>query len=479
MFFIITVFFILGIFLASFISLDLFYFYLLLLICVVLFVCNLQNKKFKFIMLASVFLFLGYARFNISQLDTNAIGSRHISYYNDQKIELFGIIVDEPDKREDQIKYTIGQIIINQKKIKGKLLITTRLYPRFNFADQVKIIGRLKKPEPFDGFFYDQYLAKQGIYSLCYYPKASLAQKRQSLSWDIKVKKQIFKIKNKFIVQIEKILPRPHSGLLAGLLLGETSGMPEYLNQAFIDTGTVHIVAISGYNITIIITLFLFLAPYFYLSRKRAWLIIIPSLLFFVIITGAEASIVRAAIMGLIAALATESGRISDVKRLLLITAVIMLAINPMLLRFDVGFQLSFLATLGLVYIVPRLEKALDWFLARWSKRHQVFLNKIQSLKFSEQILCTIKKVIAIIRESAITTISANLAVAPLLLYQFGRISLISPIVNVLILWIIPVTMALGFIAVLISFIFLPLGQILACFVWLFLEYIIETVKFF
>jgi len=207
----------------------------------------------------------------------------------------------------------------------------------------------------------------------------------------------------------------------------------------------------SGYNITIIISLFLMMAPHFYIKRRWAWIIIIPSIIAFVILTGAESSIVRAGIMGIVAALATESGRVSDVKRLLVITAVLMLAYNPYLLVFDIGFQLSFAATIGLVYL-PKLIPKLDFF----NKPGLSGLFDITT-----------------------TTLAAQIAVAPLLLYHFGQISLISPIANSLILPIVPFLMALGFITVILSFFLFPVARLLGFAVWLGLEYVFWVVSLF
>jgi len=475
MFFVITLSFLSGIALHSFADFDLFYLYILMLAAAIMYMFNRQNIKIKYIALAAVFLFLGFFRFDISQVDVSTVKPDHIAYYNGEELEIIGIIIDEPDVREESVKYTIGEIRNGTERIGGNLLVTTRLYPRLRFGDFVSFRCKLRQPEEFNGFAYDKYLAKAKIYSLCYYPtikrvNADFERIYANASIVIKIKRQIFKLKNNFVVHISKILPSPHGALLSGLLLGDTRGMPDYLKQKFIDTGTVHIVAISGYNITIIISLFLAVAPYLYLSRRRAWVLILPALVIFVIITGAESSVVRAAIMGVIAALAGESGRLSDVKRLLLITAVIMVIANPYVLRFDAGFQLSFLATLGLIYITPRLEQGVNWFAETCLKHVFTHLSRFPSFVFT---------IGSIIRESAVTTIGANIAVAPLLLLQFGRVSLISPVVNILILWIIPAIMSIGFIAVMASYIFLPGGQFLGWFAWIMLEYMIEIVKLF
>lgn len=493
MFYIITLSFIIGILLRSIFSFDVFYGFVLVLIAIAVYVI-IRHQSVKLFGLGAVFLFIGILRFDAAEFDAGAAGPGQIAYYYDQTIEFSGTVVDEPDIRNDQIKYIVSRIIYDNHQIQGKVLITLSLYPQFQIADQVRLSCRIVRPKAIEDFAYDKYLARKGIYALCYYPELIAQDDIDShIPIWLKIKKQLFQLKNTIIVQFKKLLPHPHSALMSGILLGDTTGMPDYLDQAFVDTGTIHIVAMSGYNITIIVKLFIIVAPWIYLSRRNAWFLIVPSLVGFVIIAGGEASIVRSALMAVIAAMATESGRQSRVDRLLLVTAVVMLAINPYLLRYDVGFQLSFLATIGLVYIVPVMERGINWLYGKCyleSRRKSkgrisaVAINSRQRF-FAEFIRrigglgTTLANIAQTIRESAVTTISANIAVAPILLFQFGRVSFISPLVNVLILWCIPLIMALGFVAVMASFIIYPLGQMLAWITWLWLEYVIEVVKFF
>jgi competence protein ComEC len=244
---------------------------------------------------------------------------------------------------------------------------------------------------------------------------------------------------------------------MSGLLFGDISSMPRYVKQAFIDTGTIHIVAISGYNITILISFLLMLGPYVYIPRRLMWFVAVPTIIAFVTLTGAESSAVRAAIMGLIAALAGETGRLSDVRRVLTVAGFIMLLVNPYLLVFDVGFQLSFLATLGLVYITPRLDE--------FVKKGVLSIQK--------------KTPLLLIQRMATTTMGATIAVSGVVFFTFGQFSLLSPLVNVLILWTIPFAMALGFGSIVASSLWQPAGEIFGWCSWLVLEYVIRVVQWF
>jgi competence protein ComEC len=257
-------------------------------------------------------------------------------------------------------------------------------------------------------------------------------------------------IKNNFIQNINRQLSEPQSSFLGGLLLGAKRGIPDELMENFNRTGTTHIVAISGYNITIIAVLLLAVCRNLGVPRQRAFWLIIIALVFFMLITGAQSSVVRAVVMGIVMLIAKQLGRLSRITNTLVLTAVIMLICNPKILLFDAGFQLSFLATAGLIYLSPLLERPFAWL-----------PNHFQ------------------IRESFIATASATIFTLPLILFQFGRLSLVAVIVNILILPVIPFAMGVGFLSGLFSYIFQPLATVLSWIVWLMLSYIIQVAKIF
>ena len=439
-----------GIFFRSLFPLDPFFLYapaLIFIVCAVLF---RHVRYLGYIACAAIFIFLGAMRFAASDYVARGDDFSRIASYTGNSVTFEGVIGGEPDIRDRSIFYTMERLRVlirdNERAVSGRVLLTTSLYPRLVFGDRVRTTCVLDDPKEL-GESYRGYLAKSGVYAICRYPKSVelISQNEGNV-----LKRWLLGIRNNFRVQTQKIFPFPHAGLVLGLLIGDTDGIPNYLKDALIQTGTIHIVAISGYNISIIISLLLTLAPYIYLSRRFAWAAVIPILLGFIFIAGAESSVVRAGIMALIVAFASEAGRLSNCSRVLAITAFLMLAKNPYLLVFDVGFQLSFAATLGLVYISPRIS---DWLKARFPFRF--------------------------IAETAAVTLGANMAVAPILLLHFGRVSFIAPFVNIAIIWIIPLAMALGFSAVLISYMFLPLGKVASWFSWATLEYVIRAVEFF
>lgn len=220
----------------------------------------------------------------------------------------------------------------------------------------------------------------------------------------------------------------PQSSLLSGILLGAQRDMPTDLRQAFRLTGTSHIIALSGFNVTIIVAVVTAWLGRLLGRKPSVW----PSLLFvvlFVVMTGASASVVRAAIMAAAVQLALLSGRPVAMDRLLAYTFVAMVAVKPTLFLHDLGFQLSFLATIGLVYASPRIAERLGWVPA-WGG----------------------------LRENLATTLAAMCLTEPLLLATFGRLSLIAPLVNILVLPLVPLAMAAGAVFVFLRLIWLPLA---------------------
>lgn len=260
--------------------------------------------------------------------------------------------------------------------------------------------------------------------------------------------KPLFYLKSRFETTLEAVLPEPFSSLEMGLILGTKAKLPKDLLFAFSVVGITHIIALSGYNISIIADnlgkFFRLIWPKlsFWLSLIFIWL--------FVIMTGAMPSVVRAAIMGCLALLAYKVGRRRETGRILILTALFMVCQNPTILKKDVGFQLSFLATIGLIYFSSLLKN---------------FLNRFSFFRTSFWPDS--------VKEAFLATISAQIFVLPLLLFYFKKLSLIAPLCNVLILPIIPYTMLLGFLAGIFGLIWQGFGEVFAFLAYPFLKYIV------
>jgi len=372
-----------------------------------------------------------------------------IQYYNEQYVTVEGIIT-YVDERLDHTKLTFKsqsiKLDFNKTKITGKVLIKSQLYPKYNYGDFIELSCKLTSPEPIEKFQYDKYLARYNIYSLCYSPKIILLKHNQANL----ILQKILHFKDFTSQTINQTIPEPQASFLAGILLGSRKGIPDKLLQDFNRTGVTHIIAISGYNITVISVMLLNLCLSLNINRKKAFWLVTFGITIFTILTGASAAVIRSAIMGILVLYSKYLGRANHTANILIITASIMCLINPKILLFDAGFQLSFLATIGLIYLSPKIKKYFLWL----------------TIKFS-------------IQENLISTLSAIIMTTPLILFQFERFSLVAPIVNLLILSFIPWVMLTGFIQVITGFISLQLGQLIGFTSWLILEYIIRTVSTF
>ncbi|MDP3014730.1 MAG: ComEC/Rec2 family competence protein [Candidatus Subteraquimicrobiales bacterium] len=236
-----------------------------------------------------------------------------------------------------------------------------------------------------------------------------------------------------------------------GLLLGGSQGFSSEFLNAIKNSGTSHLVAVSGYNVSIItIILFRYIRAAF--SRRSAIIFSIIFLICFCLLSGATASVVRASLMGLMYIIAKIIGRRGAIVNSLFVAAFFMLILNPFAL-WDIGFELSFMATFGLIFLGEPMIK--------------LFFGRLKD--------GTAKDVASTLCE----TISAQLFTLPILLSAFGKISIIAPIANVLILLLVPLAMLLIFISVIGAFLWQNIGLLLAGVAYVLLDYFMTVIKFF
>jgi competence protein ComEC len=354
-----------------------------------------------------------------------------------------GTIIDEPDRRPTVIKYTLQAQSLtmsgNTIPVSGRILINHYdQWPRFQYGDAVTVSGKLEQPGEFEDFSYENYLKRYDIHAVMYHSQIQMIHNGSSLSFY----RPLYAVKTAFENRINQLLPEPHASLLAGLLTGSRRGIPEDLTEDFNATGLTHIIAISGTNITIILAIIGSLL--FWLPLKWRFLPSVIAITCFTLFVGASSSVVRAAIMGSLGLLALQLGRQSDARLTMLWTLGIMSVWNPLQLWYDAGFQLSFFALAGLIELTPYIKPLL--------KRVPVQLG---------------------MRESLMTTLSAQIATAPWLFYLFGRLSAIAPLTNLLVAPLVPLAMLLGFTAVCVSILWFQFAQLIAYMAWACLQLII------
>ncbi len=393
-----------------------------------------MGRFFKY--LVPILLGLSLGAFRVVLAEHHATPA-DIDYYNGQTMEVIGVVT-EVDIRRDKAKYTISA----EGDYEGDILISLNKYPQYKYGDRVRLWGEILAPGSFDGFDYGAYLSRFNVYSVMYHPSIKVLESGQgNLFWH-----GMSYLQGKFMGRINRLFPEPYASFEAGLLVGARKGIPADLMEKFNITGLTHIIAISGYNITIIIVFVMWMLGG--LPRMTGFAVAIGSIILFTLFVGASPAVVRASIMGILGLIALNSGRQNNIHLTILWSAAFMVLWNPKILVHDVGFQLSFAAVMGLIYVAPHFEK--------------------YSKKLPEAFGC---------REAIIMTLSAQVMALPIIVYNFERLSLISPISNLLVAFAIPPAMLFGFAAVIFSFIFFPLAQILAYIAWGVLVYIVKIIE--
>lgn len=393
-------------------------------------------KEKKFLWFSSLSLFIVAGAFYYFFYDNYQANATKIIF--NKNIEFSGIVADYPEKGASQ-KLTI----FLKEPFKANVLVKLKPYPEYFYGDEIKFSGMIKNPEG----SYKNYLAKEGITGFSDFPKAELILSGQNKN----IKSFLFSIKAKIISGFQKIFSYDKAAFISGITLGERAEFSKELKENMSNSGTTHLVALSGYNISVI-GLAIAGAFGWLVGRRWSFYLTIVVITGFVLMAGAEASVVRAAIMGAILLLSTQISRIYSARNAIAVCAFVMVLINPKILVFDIGFQLSFLALLGIIYLEPAIRK-----ISRVSQEPG-FLNWRQNL---------------------FTTLSAQLAVAPLLIIYFAKFSIFSLLANVLILSFIPLTMGLGFAVAVLGFLWFPFSRFLGFLADVFLTYELSVINFF
>jgi competence protein ComEC len=400
---------------------------------------------------------------------TPHIGPDDLAYYNDQgRVELIGVVVDEPDVRDtyQNLRLRAESLTLSpvgvgtrptptgdERPVSGLVLVRAPRYPPHAYGDRLDVAGELETPPIYEGFSYRDYLARQGVYSIISRPNIELIESGQgSPFWAA-----LYAFKARAQATIAQLLPEPYAALLTGILLGVESGIPRELYERFNATGTSHIIVISGFNIAIVAAL-LMLVGTRVLGKRRAVGLTLAGIALYTILVGADAAVVRAAIMGGLYVVAVYFGRQAEVRTSLVLTAMLMTAANPYAL-WDVGFQLSFAATAGLVWLVPPLERAAESWLA--------------TLMGPQGALTAM----GLLSEGLVVSLAAQIATAPLIVYHFGRLSAVSLLTNLLILPVQPLVMMAGGLATVAGLVWLPIGQALGWVAWLPLAWTVAVVN--
>ncbi len=317
-----------------------------------------------------------------------------------------GEVIGYPERRENRTNLTVRMNGLNG----ARLFVTVPTEPEFAYGDTVAFRGKILEPTGTWG----KTLEKDRIRGTVSFPKTELV----SRGGGSPILAFLYRVRNAVIRGTYRSLPAREAALASGLVVGDTSGFSAEFRESMKASGTTHLTALSGYNIMVVVGIVgAVLASVF--NRRVTFVLIALTLLGFVSATGAEASAVRAAVMASVLLLAGQVGRSYDPRNAIAFAGISMILVNPKVLAFDLGFELSFLALVGITYVRPAI---LGWLRVRSG---------------SESLLSW--------REALTASVSAQLAVLPILSSQLGYFSVLSFIPNVLLAPVVPLAMGLGF----------------------------------
>jgi len=400
-----------------------------------------RNDVIIILIFCILFFVIGILRVQIKEFN---IENNELRKLNGTKVVLQGVVINEPDIRDNyqKLKAKVGNSII---------LINADLYQKYEYSDVIKVSGKLEEPQVFDDFDYKNYLMKDGVYSVMGFPNIEKLGKAEPNVWQ-QMYGAILCVKEKVRQSIRYSFSPPESQILEGTILGDNAAMSDELKNNLNATGLRHVIAVSGTHVVILSSIIMSLLLLAGLKRGNAFYFAIIIIFIYIVFTGLSASGVRAGIMGGLYLLAQKFGRQSMGVRVVVMAAAVMLATNPLLLVFDIGFQLSFLAVMGLIYLEPAFGAIIKIF----TKQKGGELVKMVS-----------------------TTLAAQVFTLPIMIYNFGNVSLVAPITNLLVLPIVYWLMIFGFISAFGGIIFNWLGRILAIPCYFLLQYFLWVINFF
>lgn len=384
----------------------------------------LRNRLFFLIAVVLIAAALGVVR-----TDIFIVGERSetLQYHIGETSSVSGTVVNDPERRATSLHVNLKVEKVGDTDASGVLLVILPRDADISYGDTVEVDGAIAQPQPFDTntgrtFDYAGYLRVQGVSAMMQKARVTNVEKG-----GFSVPKFLYNSKHVFEHSLERMLPEPDGSLMEGILLGERRGLPPELNQAFIVSGLVHVVVLSGYNISIVSEALLRATSF--LPRVMNFGVGGVFMIFFALMTGAGSTTVRACTMGLIAIFARYLNRPADALRALCVAATAMALWNPLVLLHDPSFILSVLATFGLITLSTTVEKYVQFVPEKFG-----------------------------FRSIAASTISVQIFVLPALLYFMGILSFVALPANMIGLPVVPFAMLLGFLAGIFGLIHPALG---------------------
>ena len=333
-----------------------------------------------------------------------------IARYVGEKVELEGKVASEPDPGMATANYEVEIQYVTlsgeRRPSNGKVRISVNQYAEYLPGTAVRISGKLEEPPIFPDFDYRSYLARRGVVGTMYFPKVQVTS--EPGRWELS--RNLAEARLNLQHSLERSLPEPEASLGAGIAFGRDGNLPDDLYEDFRTTGLAHIVAVSGSNVTLVTALtFLLTVPLF--GRRWALIPAVVTVGSYLLIAGLSPSVMRAGVMAAVFLFGIYLGRQQSALSALGAAAIAMTAWSPAVAR-DLGFQLSLSATAGLVVFGP-------WI--RWALRCAAGRTSLRAL------------IPGLAVDVAALTLSATIATLPITWVNFGQVSLVGPLANIVV----------------------------------------------
>ena len=430
----------LGIITAVYLKVPFFMFYLLSLIFLIVGVAFIkQSTKFSFFLLCAVF-FLGATLLRNSQILSNCHIAKLIPYKS-ESVALICVIDDDPIYRDRNVSFILNAEKIglgeSWQKTCGKVLVKIFKKDIFSYGDRLFLKGNLYRPFSFSkGFDYRNYLKHQDIYLILNVGKNSGMVKQLDKNAGSFLISFSFRIKHRLREVIVKNLTLFSAGILNALILGDRQDLSPYLLDILMRLGTIHIIAISGFNVGIVAFIILLSLKIIKIPRKPRYFLTILLLIVYCILTGSSAPVIRATVMAIILLCAYFFEREVNIYNSLSIATLIILAVSPWQL-FEISFQLSFLSVVSIVWLAPKIKS--------------IFPEKLDKISYIRSLVLTFS-----------VSSAALVGLMPLIAYYFKTFTTITVLANMIIVPYSAIITTTGFSFALIGILIPPWASILA-----------------
>lgn len=373
-------------------------------------------------------------------------------YIGQEDVRVTGIVSEEPEPGDSSLELIVSAREVDSAEVSGTFLVRTTRFPSYQYGDLLTLTGELELPaDDLGGFDYRAYLQRQGIYTTMYYPGIEFVEGGHGPQ----PQQAIYGFRHRMGEALEESLPEPQGSLARAVLLGLRHDIPQSLYEDFQRSGTAHLLAISGLHMAIVAGIVLGLAARVFGRHRPTYFIVTMLLLWaYAVMSGMSPSVARAAIMVSVFLVGIYAGRQGSGLTAVAFAAAVMVAVDPQVL-WQVSFQLSFAAVLGLILLTPAFKR---WLESATLGRLRMPGVAVDSFAYSA---------------------GAILMTLPLVAYYFGYVSLVGLPATFLAALVLPYVIVLSAVVGIIGIASVPVAQVVGWVDWLFLKYTTVVVQGF